>query len=614
MSSFTIPTVFTAVDKLTGPLGRMGAGLKGFTNAAVAGSARMQRGMRKASEFANTAAKNMAVGGAILLSGLAAATNEAIKFEDKQADIAKTTGLSGDALTKFGDDILKMGTTTRTAVDDLQTIAEIGGQLGVAQKELLAFTQSANKFNVALGKDFSGGVEEAVSQIGKVKALFSQSRGLDISTVLNNTGSAINELGAVGAGTSANITDFTLRIGALPDALKPSLTDTLALGTALEEMGIDAQIGAGGLTNLLLVAGERIGGFAKQMKMSAGEAKALLATNPTEFVKKFAASFEGMAPEKLAKTLKKLGVGSQESIKVLGALASNTARVTELQKLSNKSFDEGTSLNAEYTKKNETMAAKLAIAKNNMQQFSIIIGTQLMPVLGELLKQVIPLIQSFGNWIKQNPGFIKGLVQIIKWGAILTGVFKVFSIVMTVVNAVMYANPIGLIVLGIIALIALVTAIIIKWNEWGAAVSLFLGPIGLLIIAIMTIRTHWNNIVKSFSDGGILSGLKAIGAMLFDLVLYPLQQILSAIGKIPGMGFAKDAAMDIKEFRESLNPDVKPVANTQAARDENGAGNYGMGTVDINVNDPNKRTNASTTSPYINVKSSSTMGWNPTGG
>lgn len=608
-------------------MARMGASLRGFTKSGAAGAARMQRGMRKASEFANKTAKNMAVGGAILLSGLAAATNEAVKFEDKQADIAKTTGLSGDALNKFGEDILKMGTTTRTAVDDLQTIAEIGGQLGVAQNELLAFTQSANKFNVALGKDFSGGVEEAVSQIGKVKALFSQSRALDISTVLNKTGSAINELGAVGAGTSANITDFTLRMGALPDVLKPPLTDTLALGTALEEMGIDAQIGAGGLTNLLLVAGERIGGFAKQMKISAGEAKALLAQNPTEFVKKFAASFNGVAPDKLAKILKKLGVGSQESIKVLGALASGTARVTELQNLSNKAFEEGTSLNAEYAKKNETTAAKLAIAKNNMQQFSIIIGTQLLPIVSELLMQITPIIQSFGTWIKQNPSFVKSLVEIIKWGGILIGVLYAFSFVMNIVNIVMYANPVGLIVLGIIALIAIIVVVVSYIKGWGAQWD--------EIMSFMT--AVW----ELYKGGLMLSFLLIEHAFLnmVDGIVLAWKWGQNLIGKLSDEQFAKDKAriadeknMRVKAIKEtavemqknavriSQGIDNKltwgepqsanaPVANTQAARDDVNANKFGPQKVDINVNDPNRRTTATSDSPFINIQTSSTMGW-----
>jgi hypothetical protein len=48
-------------------------------------------------------------------------------------------------------------------------------------------------------------------------------------------------------------------------------------------------------------------------------------------------------------------------------------------------------------------------------------------------------------------------------------------------NVALSANPIGLIIIGVIALTAAIAVIINKWDEWGAAVSLFLGPLGLVI-------------------------------------------------------------------------------------------------------------------------------------
>lgn len=473
---FVIPSVFTAVDKFSGPLSKM----QGATGAFAS---RMERDFRKAGSTAFAVGKTAGAVGLAIAAPLGLAVKQAVDFEDAMADVAKTTGLSGKPLEALGSSILDMSKNTRTSIDDLVKIAEIGGQLGIAEKDLLSFTKSADKFNIALGSDFSGGVEEAVSQVGKIKLLFADTRGLNVSDSIMKTGSAINELGAVGAGTSANITDFTLRLGALPDALKPSITNTLALGTFLEELGIDAQIGAGGMTNFLLVAGKNISGFASQMKVSATEAKALLKQDPTEFSKRFASTFKGVAPEIMAQKLNDLGIGSQETIKVLGALGASTERLTELQNVANKSFTDGTSLSTEAAKKNDTMAAKMAKLRNNAKSLAITIGNALLPVINSIVESVMPFINSMASWIQRNKALTVTIIKVVAIAGLLalaiSGVSFAIGIYQKAVviaqaaqaawNIIMAANPIGLLVAGLIGLGAVIYSVADAFSAFSAA-------------------------------------------------------------------------------------------------------------------------------------------------
>lgn len=473
---FVIPSVFTAVDKFSGPLSKM----QGATGAFAS---RMERDFRKAGSTAFAVGKTAGAVGLAIAAPLGLAVKQAVDFEDAMSDVAKTTGLSGKPLEALGSSILDMSKNTRTSIDDLVKIAEIGGQLGIAEKDLLSFTKSADKFNIALGSDFSGGVEEAVSQVGKIKLLFADTRGLNVSDSIMKTGSAINELGAVGAGTSANITDFTLRLGALPDALKPSITNTLALGTFLEELGIDAQIGAGGMTNFLLVAGKNISGFASQMKVSATEAKALLKQDPTEFSKRFASTFKGVAPEIMAQKLNDLGIGSQETIKVLGALGASTERLTELQNVANKSFGEGSSLSVEAAKKNDTMAAKMAKLRNNAKSLAITIGNALLPVINSIVESVMPFINSMASWIQRNKALTATIIKVVAIAGLLalaiSGVSFAIGIYQKAVviaqaaqaawNIIMAANPIGLLVAGLIGLGAVIYSVADAFSTFSAA-------------------------------------------------------------------------------------------------------------------------------------------------
>ena len=120
-------------------------------------------------------------------------------------------------------------------------------------------------------------------------------------------------------------------------------------------------------------------------------------------------------------------------------------------------------------------------------------------------------------------------------------------------NIALGANPIGLIIVGIAALIALIYVIIKKYNDWGAALTLVLGPIGLLINAIMSFKRNWDSVVKAFKDDGIIGGIKRIGIVLLDAILYPVQQLLQLLSKIPGLEkLAGGGADKILEIRNKL--------------------------------------------------------------
>lgn len=637
-----VPTIFSAVDGLSPVYDKMTKKSKSFT------------------ESLNNVGKGAGIAALAIAAPLGVAVNEAVKFEDKMSDVAKTTGLSGKPLDNYGKSLLKMSGDTRTSIEDLQTIGEIGGQLGVASKDLLSFTDASNKFNVALGSDY-GGVDEAVSQVGKVKDLFSDTRDLNIADVITKVGSSFNQLGAIGAGTTKNINDFVLRIGALPDALKPSFKDTAALGTLFEELGIDSQIAAGGFSNFLLVAGKNIGGFAAQMGITVKEAKNLLDTDPTKFATKFAGSLEGLAPDKLATKLDALKIGSQETIKVLGALGVGTARLTELQGESASSFEKGTSLLTEYNTKNGNTAANLSKAQNNLKAFTITLGTQLLPVISKTIDELKPIIQGFTQWAAESPNLAKNIARLaIGLGAIwavsklvtfwtwasstamgvygaVTGVasiaigkntialaaYNLVSKVMTgftyiataaqwAWNAAMLANPIGLIVVAVVALIAWIALVINKWDQWGASVTLFMGPLGLVISMVQSLISHWGMLKEAFTTGGFIEGIKTLGLVLFDAILMPLQQVLGLLSKIPGLSSLSGLSSDVGGFRDSLGlSESKPALDSPLVANQK-ATNESIVTkqnsLNVNLNDPGKNINSVSSQGPLNIpiKTSST--------
>ena len=126
-------------------------------------------------------------------------------------------------------------------------------------------------------------------------------------------------------------------------------------------------------------------------------------------------------------------------------------------------------------------------------------------------------------------------------------------------NAAMSANPIGLIIIGIAALIALIVLIVKHWNEWGAAMTVLMGPMGQLIAIFKAIYDGWDRIRKAFQDDGLLAGLRALGEVLLSGLLYPIQQLLELIEKLPLIGEAAGkGAAAIREFRGDLTGPKAP--------------------------------------------------------
>ena len=144
-----------------------------------------------------------------------------------------------------------------------------------------------------------------------------------------------------------------------------------------------------------------------------------------------------------------------------------------------------------------------------------------------------------------------------------TTVTKAAAAAQWLLNAAMNANPIGLVIMAIAALVAIVTIVIKKYDEWGAALTFVLGPLGVIINLVMTIKRYWDSIVDAFTNGGFLEGIKQIGKALLDVILYPVQQLLDLLSNIPMLGnLAGKGADFIKEMRANLNM-IDPEKKTQ---------------------------------------------------
>ena len=335
-----------------------------------------------------------------LLGKFRSSTDELLKISDLMTGVEKTTGLASEQVRELWNEFDNLN--TRTSKQELLNIAQIGGRLGITDKEQIKeFTEQIDKIYVALGDSFQGGLEEVTTKVGKLKNLFEETRNQNYGEALNAIGSALNELGANGSSSEQNITEFATRIGALPGVLKPSIEKTLGLGAAFEESGIDAEIAASGYSRFMSIAGNNIAAFAKQMKLTTKEASELFNTHPEEFFLRFGESLKGLGAEQTAGVLKGLKLNTLEVQKALGTAGDNADRFRSLMNLSGQAMQDGTSIQNEFNKVNENTAAIWEkIKKVFVETFTSDIMTQWFGALIKLLGWLTGVTSKAGDGVK----------------------------------------------------------------------------------------------------------------------------------------------------------------------------------------------------------------------
>lgn len=219
-----------------------------------------------------------------------------------------------------------------------------------------------------------------------------------------------------------------------------------------------------------------------------------------------------------------------------------------------------------------------------------------MEALGGKLIKVLTYLIDFAHWIERNIGWIGALATtvgsflvIYKTWIMLT---KVQATVQALLNAVMMANPIGLLI-GAIA--ALVAGIIYAWNkfEW------FRGA----VLGVWEVLKGFGTMIKDYVINRfweLINGLTGIGETLVHFFKGEWKQAWDsgkeAIRNLAGVDSKMTAlkqGMELgKKFKEGYNKGVEQIAGKSAAEDGTAGSMLGFNPVgpDGSGNDPGGKT------------------------
>lgn len=452
---FSVETVFEAIDKITAPVSRMQRRIGRFTQATESNLRRVNRVFSRITKSIRSVGAAVLKFGGIAIGGLTASVallvREFSKIEDAQAAFTPLLG-SAERAKEAVDAINKTAATTPFQFEDLAS---------------------------------------SVSQLLPV-----------MNGDIENTIKTLRMMGDTAGGNAQKLGSITR-----------GFTKAMLKGKVdMESLNIIAEAGVPIFEDLAAVMGQKTG-------------------------------------ERFFKTISSGRVTTDKLVKAFERITSRGGKFFQGMEIASK-----------------TTSGLFSTLKDNISLTAAEIGGVLAPTIKDFIRQAIGVAERVREWVKANRELIaarfikfverarsvigglwerlqqlnaqhdllarladiiegvgKAFVFLSRHGAtiakVIAGVvalslaLKVLTAVMTVVNIVMAANPIGLIVIAIAALVAVIASAIIWWDDLKAAFKAFpgpvkaalavlTGPIGFIIASASKIIDAWEPVKKFFASLG----------------------------------------------------------------------------------------------------------------
>lgn len=462
----------------------------------------------------------------------------AIQFESTMADVRKVVDFdTPQQFQQMSRDILELSKNIPMTADGLGQIVAAGGQSGIARDELVSFAEEAAKMGVA----FDITADQAGTMMAQWRTAFKMGQS-DVVALADK----INYLGNTTAASAPQISDVITRVGPLGEVGGVASGEIAALGASLVGAGINSDVAATGIKNLILAMASGESATKTQQ-----EAFASLGIDTVELAQRMQTDAKGAILDVL-QSISRLDKASQASTlqnifgkESLGAIAPLLSNLDGLRSNFDKVADASKytgSMEQEFSTRSKTTANSLQLMNNRLDAAEIAIGQGLLPVVTPVAEAVGTLANVIGNVALSAPGAIQGITLLVIGIGGITVALRTWKIVQEEFNAArMLYNSLtttsivrtyAYIAASKLAVAATRTWAAVQWI-WNAALSA--NPIGLLIMGIAglvaagiwlynnwdTVKTFfvtlWNDPERALSDFG--AGAMAKFQSLYDWVM-----------------------------------------------------------------------------------------------
>lgn len=486
-----------------------------------------------------------------MAGALAVPVKLAVDLENAQADLKKVADFSSKEMeTGFYKAMRNFSENSPLSQVELFQIAGAGAQAGIKTDELERYTKDAAKIKVA----FDMNTEAAGNFLAKTRAQLN----LDQNGVMEYA-NVINYLANNVAATAPEIADISSRVAGLGGMAGISKEGVAALGASLVSVGVPSEVAATGLKNISL--GLMVGTSATKKQAAAFKS---LGLDVEDVAKRMTKDGEGtlidvfqrikkLPKDVQAATLKELF--GKESIQSASELAKHIDEVgTNIKNAHDKMKTSG-SVDAEYNQRLKTMGNSFNTLKNRIVNMGVDLGSALGPSLVQVANSIGPLITKFSQLIQKHPqltanilkavagfaafkigigglakgfapvfsGISKGMLIFDKFKAagsfvggfktafpVLTRVISLIKSVGLAINSAFLSNPVGLIIVAIVAVIAI---LVVLYNKC----SWFRNGVNAIFKAVANyIKQVWQGIKPTVMNA--ITGIKNIVKQGVDFI------------------------------------------------------------------------------------------------
>lgn len=349
-------------------------------------------------------------------------------FETGLVGVGKTTGMAGNDLKGFGDDIAKMASVIPVSTKDLLGLSETAGQLGIhGKKDLLEFTRVMAEMGSAT--NLAG--EEGAKQMAR----FANVMGIDVGKNIRQVGNSVVRLGNNFATSEAEIMDMSSRLAASSRLVGITTPNVLGLATAMSAVGIEAEAGGTAMSTVMTKVdkavasgGEKLQNFANVAGMSAEDFAAKWKSKPTEALEDLMKGLDSASKSggNMNQILDMLGIKGVRESNAVKSLAQNHELLSEAIKQSNDAYNYGNDLAEEAAAAWDTLHAKLTTLKNTFGN----IAKDIFSIVAPALKDIVDKVNEFAKkWFDLSETSKKAIGEmILKIGGLLAAVGPVLLI------------------------------------------------------------------------------------------------------------------------------------------------------------------------------------------
>lgn len=478
-----------------------------------------------------------------MVKGIGASVSAAAKFETAWAGVTKTVDGNAKQMKALQRQILSVTKAMPQSTTEIFAVAEAAGQLGIQRKNIASFTKTM----LDLGVSTNMTSDEAATALARLANI----TGMPQKN-FDRLGATIVDLGNNFATTEKEITDMSLRLAGQGKQAGLSEHQILGLAAAMSSVGINAEAGGTAMSTVMKKigmavdrGGDKLTGFADLAGMSNKKFAEAWNKDAAGALDKV---IHGLARSKkegsnLTAVLNGLGIKGIRESDTLLRLAGNANLLTRALSTAKSGWRNNTALLNEANKRYKTFESQLALSKKVVTEFGRAIGTPIKDVLKNLLQNinavVIRMTKFVSAFTEAHPQAAKFAAKALlvvtallalgtALGAILTalGLFlTALGTIKTAVtaarvatlafNASLMANPIGLIITAIVALVAGLVLFFTKTKTGQAIVTAAWNAIKTATVAVVNwILSAWQSVSSFLST--IWNGIKVGATMLWS--------------------------------------------------------------------------------------------------